>query len=124
VSKPEDYGSHVDVIGNVFPPLMDNEKDLGNFRPPEGLLDWLAESTTLPIFVGFGSMVIKVLIPLFFVCGCVKCTEHTHYKIHCTHSFSCSLVIRRHFTSPSSSSSSFLKYIFLYCSLINICVFI
>jgi hypothetical protein len=84
VSKPEDYGSHVDVIGNVFPPLMDNEKDLGNFRPPEGLLDWLAESTTLPIFVGFGSMVIKVLEPLF-LCVCSMHTHTTHYKIHCTH---------------------------------------
>jgi len=61
VAAPEDYGSHVDVIGNVFPPLMqDSVEQQNDFEPPEGLLQWLAQDTeNLPIFVGFGSMVIK-----------------------------------------------------------------
>jgi hypothetical protein len=73
VPTPSDYGNHIDVIGNVFPPLPVGDGAGGTaFTPPVGLEEWLAEPAVRqadrgasdvsdpPVFVGFGSMVIKV----------------------------------------------------------------
>jgi hypothetical protein len=61
VPRPPDWAEHIDVIGNVFPPLPPL---CGGYVAPRELLEWLAqtmEDGTLdpPVFIGFGSMVIK-----------------------------------------------------------------
>jgi hypothetical protein len=60
IPTPNDYGNHIDIIGNVFAPLADTM----SYKPPPGLLEWLLKKKKglpdPPIFVGFGSMVIKV----------------------------------------------------------------
>lgn len=54
--RPEDYGPHLEVTGTIF-----NEVS-GNYSPPPELEAWLEEcraENNLPIFVGFGSMMIE-----------------------------------------------------------------
>lgn len=67
IPTPKDYGDHIDVIGNVFPPI--DEKAL-SWVPPPDLLHWLFQkkadgSNDAPIFIGFGSMIIKVRAVVF-----------------------------------------------------------
>ncbi|KAK3236066.1 hypothetical protein CYMTET_53782 [Cymbomonas tetramitiformis] len=49
--KPKDWGPHISVVGNFF------YDRASSYSPPEELKQWL-ESGDLPVFVGFGSMVI------------------------------------------------------------------
>ena len=67
VPPPADYGEHVDVVGNVFPPLpAQGAAAEGGYQPPAALAAWLGArrpgSGAVPdpvVFVGFGSMVIR-----------------------------------------------------------------
>lgn len=64
VPRPPDWGEHIDVIGNVFPPLPPPDSSVGGYVAPRELLEWLAETSEdgtsdPPVFIGFGSMVIK-----------------------------------------------------------------
>ena len=51
--KPEDWGSHIDVVGGFF---LDQAS---SFDPPPELVAFLSAGPP-PIFVGFGSMVIEL----------------------------------------------------------------
>lgn len=51
--KPEDWGDNIDVVGSFF-----STGGASSYRPPKPLLDFLASGPP-PIFVGFGSMVIR-----------------------------------------------------------------
>lgn len=50
VSKPNDWGSLVDVVGYCF-------LNLGSkYQPPEEFIKWIGKGTSPPIYIGFGSM--------------------------------------------------------------------
>jgi sterol 3beta-glucosyltransferase len=51
VTRPPDWGEHVQVTGYWFP-------EDGTWQPPDGLCRFL-ESGTQPVFVGFGSMPVR-----------------------------------------------------------------
>eukprot|EP00953_Heterococcus_sp_UTEX-ZZ885_P032523 16980-Heterococcus_DN1.PRE.2 len=53
VSKPADWGPHIDITGNFFAP----PESTSDYQPPAELINWLAKGDS-PIFIGFGSMVI------------------------------------------------------------------
>ena len=64
VPRPPDWGEHIDIIGNIFPPLPPPDGSDGGYVAPSELLEWLAETTEdgspdPPVFIGFGSMIIK-----------------------------------------------------------------
>jgi hypothetical protein len=64
VPRPPDWGEHIDIIGNIFPPLPPPDGSVGGYVAPSELLEWLAETTEdgapdPPVFIGFGSMIIK-----------------------------------------------------------------
>src|SRR5262249_37020092 len=48
LAKPDDWGSHIDVTGFVFP------DEAAGFEPPDALREFLAAGSA-PVYVGFGS---------------------------------------------------------------------
>jgi sterol 3beta-glucosyltransferase len=53
VSKPEDWGENIDVVGFFFLDVA----ELTDYEPPKDLLDFL-EAGPPPVYIGFGSLVV------------------------------------------------------------------
>ncbi|CAN6438829.1 unnamed protein product [Victoria cruziana] len=65
VPKPNDWGTHVDVVGYCF---LNHSL---NYQPREELLQWI-KAGTKPIYIGFGSMVRLLLKHHIWMDACLR----------------------------------------------------